>query len=94
MAILQNGMSVQCRTSIERDLFYEVARREGWRWNGSDDMRPMTLRVPTSFQLGYSHDGRVTHGYADRVYGTLKNVEASKLFHNLLISRRAKNGNY
>lgn len=97
MAFLKNGISVQCRTQEEADVFFEVAQKEHWLWNGSDDMANRGQTVPISFQLGYHKKGRVTWGsvynnYSTSIYGEFVNVEASQLFRNLLISRRAKHG--
>ena len=92
MGILRDGMSIQCRTKEEYDIFFEVAAKEGYLWNGCGHLDPKIAIVKSSFQLGYSNAHRVTHGTLDRQYGTLVNIEASQLFRNLLISRRAKNG--
>ena len=92
MGILRDGMSIQCRTKEERDIFFEVAAKEGYLWNGCGHLDPELARVKSSFQLGYINKHRVTHGTLDSQYGTLVNIEASQLFRNLLISRRAKNG--
>lgn len=94
MAILKNGMSIQCRTQEEYDIFFEIGQKEGWTWPNGRHLRPQGM-VPVSFQLGYgSHNkDHVTYGSIGVQYGALQNIEASQLFRNLLISRRAKHGN-
>ena len=93
MKIIQNGMSIQCRTEDEYNMFFEVARREGYMWVGSHDIEPLhPFHSAQSFQIGYFNRNRVTHGSIDEKYGKLVNVEASQLFYNLLKSRRVKHG--
>jgi hypothetical protein len=93
MAILKDNMSIQCRTQDEVDVFFETAKRENWLWNGGYNMEQKSCHhAPISFQLGFHIKSRVTYGTIDEQYGTLAMVEASQLFRNLLISRRAKHG--
>jgi hypothetical protein len=96
MGILKDGMNIKCRTSEEYDLFFEIAKKEGYTWRGGDAsmMQLAPFSKPMAFQLGSRVPKRVM--YASNVNykeSGLTDVEASQLFHNLIISRRAKHGN-
>ena len=94
MGILRDGMNIKCRTQDEFDYFFEVANKEGYIWESDEVLEPYShLHVPMSFQLGSQTPHRVM--YSSNIEWdrrTLTNVEADKLFRNLLISRRAKHG--
>lgn len=94
MGILKDGMNIKCRTQDEFDIFFEIAKKEGYKWRGHDNMEPMfDFRYPMTFQLGSEAPRRVMYAtnvnYESRY---LTNVEADQLFHNLIISKRAKYG--
>lgn len=101
MEILKKGMAVNCRTQDEIDVFKEVAAAEGHYWSGG---APISKRfeyieydsVGISFLVGYDN-----HAFPNDItwcniefvsYLTEKptQVEASVLFRNRLIARRAK----
>lgn len=93
MGIIHNGMSIQCRTEEEYATFIDFARREGYKWAGSQNIEPFfSFNRAISFQVGLRRKGEVTLGLADSKYGDLVDVEASQLFHNFLQARRVKHG--
>lgn len=98
MALIKKGMSINCRNREEVEFFQQVATAEGHRWCTGDSLLDFNNSMQhASFQVGcfatsqfpnditfcgndfnYTHDGKLTL------------VEASDLFGNHLISRRAK----
>lgn len=101
MALIQKGMSINCRTQEELEVFTEVANAEGHKWlNGSTFDGSVSRIVPVSFQIGYFQENQYPNdiSYADdmdftgedELENTLTIVEASQLFRNHLISRRKK----
>lgn len=90
--IIKNGMSINIRTKEEWDVFVEVGTREGIVWNSGT---PLAQYNPWhrdfSIQIGHDHSRRATHDSIDYSNSKCPNlVEAADLFHNYLISRRAK----
>lgn len=97
--VLKKGMSINCRTEEEREVFLEFAHKEGHRWTGGDTVFEYKgTPAPCSIQIEY--DGRVfpkSMSHAEVGWKGLRKdkiiqVEASELFRNQLISRRIKDG--
>ena len=94
--VLKKGMSVNCRTEEEEQVFREFATKEGHRWCGGGQslLEHAVCHAPCSFQIEYGDRNfpdsisRANVGFNDNV----TQVEASELFRNQLISRRIKNG--
>ena len=95
--VLKKGMSINCRTEEEEQVFREFAHKEGHRWCGGGQslLEHAVCHAPCSFQIEYGSDRRFPHsisranvGFNDKV----TQVEAYELFHNQLISRRIKDG--
>lgn len=94
--VLKKGMSINCRTEEEEQVFREFADKEGHRWAGGGEslLEHRVCHAPCSFQIEYGfrkfpHSISQSHvGFNDKC----TQVEASELFHNQLISRRIKNG--
>ena len=101
MAYIQKGMSINCRTEEELKVFTDIAVAEGHNWISGKAFNTDGYLIPVSFQIGFFEDCKFPDdisytedmnftGYEDTNVLTL--VEASQLFRNILISRRAKNG--
>lgn len=95
--VLKKGMSVNCRTEEEVQVFKEFAHKEGHRWAGGKKLESMYNNAPQSFQIEYDYrkfPNSVSKSYVDFDGEgiTVTQVEASELFRNQLISRRIKNG--
>lgn len=98
MALIQPYMAVKCRTPEEVAIYEEIARAEGHRTSSRSRVElsgaqhrvyvtnyDSSSRFPND--IGYTSDV----DYVDRCPGQCTIiVEASKLFHNQLISRRKK----
>lgn len=102
MSLIKQGMSINCRTEEEIDVFYKVAMAEGHRWGSGTALDKLRHNVPISYQIGYfgknTYPNDVTYcddmnfiGEHERK-NTMIVVEAADLFRNQLISRRLKNG--
>ena len=94
--VLKKGMSINCRTEDEEQVFREFASNEGHMWSGGSSLLiDKSCHAPCSFQIEYDkyikYPNSITYanvGFNDNV----TQVEASELFRNQLISRRIKNG--
>ena len=100
MALIQKGTSINCRTQEEVEVFGEIARAEGHKWLSGLALDLEDYEAPISFQIGYFKDRQFPCDVSftedmnftgeDELENTLTIVEASQLFRNHLISRRAK----
>lgn len=95
--VLKKGMSIQCRTEEEEQVFREFAHKEGHRWAGGGYslLKEKNCQAPCSFQIEYAHrkyPNSISHASIDYHLDNAINIEASELFRNQLISRRIKNG--
>ena len=92
--IIQAGMNIKIRTKEERDVFIEVAHKEGHL--GRDGTDPARIdNYPLSVSVGYRRDDvypkDLSWDSVDYSGGLATNiVEASHLFRNQLISKRLK----
>ena len=97
MALIKKGMSINCRNREEVEVFQQVATAEGHKWCTGDSLltcyaneQSMSYQVgcfatnPFPNDITFCHDFNYTHD------GKLTLVEASDVFGNYLISRRAK----
>lgn len=103
MPIIQKGMSINCRNEEEARVFIEVATAEGHKFAGRGalniiPMQHYLLRGGVALHVGYEAD-KTKREFPNDIsmsetdwdgHGTLTLVEASDLFRNHLISRRAK----
>lgn len=102
MALIQKGMSINCRTQDELQVFAKIAVAEGHYWISGNAFDVRGYNAPISFQIGYFKDGQYPQDISyteemdftgeDELENTLTIVEASDLFRNHLISRRVKHG--
>lgn len=95
--ILKKGMSINCRTEEEREIFIEFANKEGHQWAGGGSLVSSYRgrNAPCSFQIEYKHrrfPHSVSTSYVDWEGEKITQIEASELFRNEIISRRIKNG--
>ena len=101
MALIKKGMSINCRTKEELEVFEKIAVAEGHRWSSGKAFSTKGRGVPISFQIGYftncQYPRDITYAFNDMNFtgegflaNTMTVIEASELFRNHLISRRAK----
>ena len=100
MPIIRKDMAVICRTPEEVRLFEEIALAEGHKFASgepivfSDDLYKIyfvNYKSHYEFPTDISYVHRLNF-LEDNPHDKLTVVEASTLFRNHLISRRAKNG--
>lgn len=93
--IIKDGMNIKIRTEEERDVFVEVANKEGHKWRGGHTVRAVDIYVPSAISIGYRADDNypkdISRDGVEFCGGRATNVvEASQLFRNQLISKRLK----
>ena len=97
--VLKKGMSVNCRTEDEEQVFREFADKEGHRWVSDESLLKCRIcSAPCSFQIEYDaysiFPKSITWSEIDYdSRNIVTQIEASELFRNQLISRRIKYGN-
>ena len=90
--VLKKGMSINCRTDEEVQVFKEFAHTEGHKTADGGSILKWHRYAPCSFQIEYQHRkfpnsiSTASEGFDNCVV----QVEASDLFRNQLISRRIK----
>lgn len=93
--VLKKGMSINCRTEEEKQIFLEFAHKEGHRWAmGTSLMERDIATAPCSFQIEYGwrkFPDSISKSHTD-FHDKCTPIEASVFFHNQLIARRIKNG--
>lgn len=99
MGIIKKGMSVNCRNRDEVEVFNEVATAEGHFWLSGTSLKVRQYDAPISFQVGYADNEfplDITWSKSMNFVGesefinSMTVIEASDLFRNRLIARRAK----
>ena len=96
MARLKRGINIRCRNKDEIEVFKEVAYEEGHCWSsGSNIFKNMGEGEGACFQVGcglnsYPNDITFSPNADYNLGSNVINIEASDLFRNHLISRRAK----
>ena len=93
--IIQNRMSIYCRTEDELQVFLEVATKEGWKYCDGSALKSRQRSAPVRFNAGLFgeiYPNAFTYGRVDspRSDNGIIEVEASSLFRNQLIARRIK----
>lgn len=94
MAIIQQGMCIQCRTEEELETFIEIATVEGHGSPYHKNLYEYSGDYPKAFTVGYAgtkYPKDILNARIDDKFNSMTNVEASVLFRNHIISRRAKN---
>ena len=93
--IIKDGMNIKIRTYQEREIFADVATKEGHKWRDGMRVRDGYISIPSSISVGHNESDKYPNDLSiDSVSycgGGARNViEASELFRNQLISKMLK----
>ena len=94
MALIKQGMCIQCRTEEELEVFIEVAKAEGHNSGVRRSLDGYRGDYPKAFTVGLfaSYPRDILNTHIDQEFDDTTNIEASQLFRNQIIARRIRNG--
>ena len=91
--IIKHGMTINIRSKEELEVFLKIAEQEGYKWRNGREIQRHDLDSPRAISVGYQkrdvYPNSLSHQSIESPCGLATNiVEASRLFHNQLISKQ------